>query len=191
MGKKIIAIHGSPRKHGNSIYLAKQALKELEDKKYSVEEIFLHDLKIRPCKGCDACRKVIKGHCVIKDDMQKIYKQVLSTDLLLLSSPIYWFTISAQLKLFFDRLYAVHNDSFSALKGLKIGIVLTYGDSDPIASGSVNAIRTIQDIASYTQAEIIGMVYGTASVLGDAKRDKKLVAKARALGKALAHAKTK
>jgi multimeric flavodoxin WrbA len=120
--------------------------------------------------------------------MQKVYKQVLSTDMLLFSSPIYWFNISAQLKLFFDRLYAVHNDSISALKGIKIGLVLTYGDSDPFASGAVNAIRAIQDIANYTQAQIKGIVYGTASALDDAKHDKKLVEKARALGKALADA---
>jgi multimeric flavodoxin WrbA len=186
MRKTILAIHGSPRKNGNSIYLAHQVMEAAEKRHARVAQVYLDDLKIKPCRGCDACRKDIKGHCVIKDDMHDLYKKVLKADVLLFSSPIYWFTYSAQLKLFFDRLYAVQTNTLSALRGKKIGIILTYGDVDPFAAGAVNAIRTLQDTFNYTQSEIVGTLYCTAGAIGAVSKNKLLIKQARELGKKLA-----
>jgi multimeric flavodoxin WrbA len=143
-------------------------------------------LHISPCRGCDSCRKEIKGHCIIKDDMQILYEKVINADILLLSSPVYWFTYSAQLKLFFDRLYAVQTETLSALKDKKIGIILTFGDVDPFKSGAANAVRTLQDAFNYTGAEIVGIVCGSAGAAGEAERNKELVRQARELGTKLA-----
>jgi multimeric flavodoxin WrbA len=186
MTSSILAIHGSPRKNGNSIYLAHQALEVAEKRHVRVEQVYLNDLTIKPCRGCDACRKEIKGHCSIKDDMQTLYEKVVNTDVLLLSSPVYWFTYSAQLKLFFDRLYAVQTETLSALKAKKIGIILTYGDVNPFVSGAANAVRTLQDAFNYTESEIIGIVCGSAPAVGDARKNKELVRQARELGKKMA-----
>jgi multimeric flavodoxin WrbA len=186
MPVSILAIHGSPRKNGNSIYLANRALSAAEKENALIEQVYLNDLKIKPCQGCDACRKGIEGHCVIKDDMQKLYEKILNADVLFLSSPVYWFTYSAQLKLFFDRLYAVQTETLSALKGKKIGIILTYGDVDEVSSGAINAIHTLQDAFKYTGSEILGIVYGTGGEVGAVKKNRKLVKQARDLGKKLA-----
>ena len=186
MSISILAIHGSPRKNGNSIYLAHQALEAAEKRRAHVQQVYLDDLNIKPCKGCDACRKGIKGHCIIKDDMQKLYEKVIKSDILLLSSPVYWFTYSAQLKLFFDRLYAVQTETLSALKDKKVGIILTFGDVDPFVSGAANAVRSLQDAFNYTGTEIVGIACGSAGAAGDARKNKELVRQARELGKKLA-----
>jgi multimeric flavodoxin WrbA len=186
MSATILAIHGSPRKNGNSIYLAHQALEAAEKGHARVEQAYLHDLAIGPCRGCDSCRKEIKGHCIVRDDMQSLYDKVIDADVLLLSSPVYWFTFTAQLKLFFDRLYAVQTETLRALKAKKIGIILTFGDVDPFTSGAANAVRTLQDAFNYTEAEIVGIVCGSAGAAGEAKKKEDLVRQARELGTKLA-----
>ncbi len=71
-------------------------------------------------------------------------------------------------------------------KGKRFGIVLTYADEDPFSSGAVNALRTFQDALGYVGAEIVGMVYGSASEKGEIKKNKSLLKKAYQLGKDLA-----
>jgi len=66
-----------------------------------------------------------------------------------IASPIYWFTVSAQTKLFMDRWYALGGDDGYALAGKQFGIVLAYADADPFTSGAVNALRTFQDAFNY------------------------------------------
>ncbi len=185
MSVRILAVHGSPRKNGNSIFLAHQAIDVAKKRHALVEQVYLDDLEIRPCRGCDGCRKSIKGHCVVKDDMQNLYDKVVKAGVLLFSSPVYWFTYSAQLKLFFDRLYAVQTESLSALKAKKIGIILAYGDVDPFFSGAANAVRTLQDAFKYTESEIVGIVYGTGGAIGAAQKNRELIKQARELGKKL------
>lgn len=185
MNKNILAIHGSPRKNGNSIYLANQAISIVKNQNVTVEQINLNDVEIKPCNGCDACRKGKKRYCSIKDGMQNLYEKVIKADALLLTSPIYWFTYSGQLKIFIDRLYAVQTEAFSALKGKKIGIILTYADTNPFSSGVINAIRTLKDMFNYTESNILGIVYGTAWAIGDAEKNSELINQARDLGRKL------
>jgi hypothetical protein len=71
-------------------------------------------------------------------------------------------------------------------KGKRFGIVLTYADEDPFSSGAVNALRTLEDTFRYVDAEIVGMIYGSASEAGEIKKNKKLLRKAYQLGKDLA-----
>jgi hypothetical protein len=72
------------------------------------------------------------------------------------------------------------------LSGKKIGIVLTYGDDDLYTSGAINAIYTFQSVFRYIEAEIAGMVYGTANDIGDAAMQPELMDKAYQLGLELA-----
>jgi multimeric flavodoxin WrbA len=100
-----------------------------------------------------------------------------------IAGPIYWFTVSAQTKLFMDRCYALGGPQGNALAGKHIGVVLTYGDSDPFNSGAVNALRTFQDAYSYVGAEIVGTVYGSASEPGEIRENRDLMEKAYRLGR--------
>jgi len=76
--------------------------------------------------------------------------------------------------------------SFYAFAGKRIGIAMSYGDSDPFNSGCVNALRTFQDAFNYVDAKIIGMVYGSAEAAGEIKLNTELMARAENLGKKLA-----
>jgi multimeric flavodoxin WrbA len=181
----IIAV-GSPRKKGNSATLAKQVAAGARSAGGNVETFFLHDLNIKPCNACDACRKKKHIDCVIQDDMQVLYPKLRSADAIVIASPIYWFTLSAQTKLFMDRWYGLGGDEGYALAGKKFGIVLAYADADPFVSGAVNALRTLQDALRFIEAEIVGMVYGSASKAGEIRHNKALMDEAYELGKTIA-----
>jgi multimeric flavodoxin WrbA len=181
----IVVVLGSPRRKGNSATLAENVVLGAKSVGAIVETYYLHGMDIKPCDACAVCHKDTNAECVINDDMQKLYPKLRQADAIVIASPIYWFTVSAQTKLFMDRCYALGNSGGYALKGKRIGIVLTYEDSDPFVSGAVNAIRTFQDVFAYVGASIVGMVYGRASEPGDIANNIDLMNKAFELGKQL------
>jgi multimeric flavodoxin WrbA len=186
-GQKIVVVMGSPRKEGNSAALAKQVVAGAESKGAEVESFYLHGMDIQPCRACDSCREETDRACVIEDDMQILYPRIRGADAVVIASPIYWFTVSAQTKLFMDRLYALGGpeEEYPALVGKRIGILLAYGDADAFVSGAVNALRTFQDALNYVKAEIAGTVYGTALEPGEIEKNQDLMKKAYALGEQL------
>ena len=188
MGRqKILLVMGSPRKEGNSATLAKQVAAGAEAGGAEVESFTLHGMNIQPCTACNACREEKSKGCVIDDDMDVLYSKLRQADALVISSPIYWFTVSAQTKLFMDRWYALGGpgEEYAAFAAKRIGILLTYADVDPFTSGAVNALRTFQDAFNYVGAEIVGMVYGSASEAGEIARNRDLMGEAYELGKKL------
>lgn len=184
--KKVLVFMGSPRKKGNSALLAREVMDGAKAGGAEVKSFYLHGLEIQPCTACDACRRKNQKGCVLKDDMATLYAEIRGADALVIATPVYWFTVSAQTKLFMDRWYALGGDGGYPFKGKKFGLVLTYADEDPFRSGAVNAIRTFQDALRYVEAEIVGMVYGSAGKAGEIKKNKSLMKKAYQLGKDLA-----
>jgi multimeric flavodoxin WrbA len=185
-GKKILVFMGSPRKNGNSAILAREAIAGAKAGGARVESYYLHGMKIGPCSACDACRRKKRTDCILKDDMAPLYSKIRQADAIVIATPIYWFTVSAQTKLFMDRWYALGGEEGYALKGKKFGLILTYADEDPFRSGAVNALRTFQDALGFVGAEIAGMVYGSAWKAGEIKKNKSLLKKACRLGRDLA-----
>jgi multimeric flavodoxin WrbA len=187
--KRILIVKGSPRENGNSATLAAQVAAGAEAAGAKVESIYLHGMNIQPCDACDFCQGAAELDCVIHDDMQLLYPKIRDADALVYASPIYWFTVSAQIKLFMDRCYALGGGTDytrdHGLAGKRIGIVLTYGGDDPFDSGAVNAIRTFQDAFHYIPSEIVGMVYGCASDAGEIEHKRDLMASAYELGRKL------
>ncbi len=161
MKKKILAVLASPRKDGYSSYLADRVIEKLQTMAVEVDRVALKDLHIGPCLACDACRQGQGGYCVVDDDMKPLYQKILDSRAVLLASPVYWFAVSAQMKLFIDRFYGFHNDQTGVLKGKKFGIILSYGDADPFGAGAVNPLRSYQDMFRYTESEIRFMLYKT------------------------------
>jgi len=184
MNNKVLILKGSPRRKGNSATLADQLALGAQEQGAEVESIFLEGKKIHTCTACDQCGKNGKD-CVFDDDMRDIYPSLRQADVIVIASPIYWFTISAQAKLCIDRWYAMETSQGSQLRGKQIGIILTYGDSDPYTSGAVNAIHTFQSMFHYIGCEIAGLVYGTASNVGDVQKQPALMEQAYQLGKKL------
>ena len=184
MGNNIIILKSSPRKLGNSNVLADQVAEGAREAGAEVESINLHGMDIRPCDGCDFCRET--GTCVLKDDMQPLYPKLLKADGVVLASPIYWFTYSAQLKICIDRWYALFNDRGDFFKSKPFGIILTYGDDDLYSSGGINAMHTIESMCRFLKADIVGWVHGSLNDIGDAQKHPELMTKARELGRKLA-----
>lgn len=185
--RRIVIVKGSPRREGNTAALADCVAEGAKEVGAVVDVFYLHGMNIAPCDACDGCREKIDDDCVVDDDMQLIYPKLRAADALVIASPVYWFSVSAQTKIFMDRCYALAGDDTGeyALKGKEIGIVMTYGDADPFVSGAVNALRTLQDAFRYVGAPIVGMVYGTADAAGEIRENKTVMEAAYALGKRL------
>ena len=101
---KVLTLLGSPRKGGNSDTLARLIGKSIEGGGGTVEYVYLNGLNLRPCQGCGGCEK--SGVCILKDDMGPIYDAVDQADRILLVSPVYFYGLSAQCKIFGDRMQA-------------------------------------------------------------------------------------
>ena len=106
MSQSILILKASPRERGNSALLAERTAEGARQAGAMVESIYLHSLDIRPCDACDLCREN-DGECVIPDDMQSLYPRLRAADAIVIATPVYWFTLSAQAKLFIDRWYAL------------------------------------------------------------------------------------
>lgn len=180
---KILVVQGSPRKKGNSIALSEQVVKGAESVGAAVEKIYLHGKDISPCQACYACQRPDSKGCAIDDEMQPIYKKLIDADCWIIASPVYWFTMSAQTKLFMDRCLALEAYKKEAFAGKRIAIAMSYGDTDAFKSRCVNALRTFQDAFRYVGVNIVGMVYGSAEKPGEIKSNQPLMDQAEALGK--------
>jgi multimeric flavodoxin WrbA len=186
MAKKVLVLLGSPRRKGNSALLAEQIAKGAESQGSEVETIFLQEKRIAPCSACMNCQQKGSKGCSIQDDMQEIYLKLIEADAWVIASPVYWFTMSAQTKIFMDRCFALPAYQKNPFRGKLIAIAMTYGDEDPFTSGCVNALRAFQDACGYTQSRIVGMVYGSAMEAGEILSNKEVVQEAFELGKKLA-----
>ena len=107
MCKKIVVLNGSPRKNGNTSALVRAFIEGAESVGNTVTEFLLDRMDIHGCKGCFCGGKNPESPCVQKDDMDKIYPAYREADIVVLASPLYYWTISGQLKCAFDRLFAV------------------------------------------------------------------------------------
>jgi len=183
--KKILVLLGSPRKKGNSTALADQIIAGAESVGAAAEKIFLHGRAISPCQACYACQRPDSKGCAIDDEMQPIYSKLIAADGWVIASPVYWFTMSAQTKLFLDRCFALPAYKKDAFTGKRIAVAMSFGDEDAFNSGCVNALRTFQDAAGYVGANLVGMVYGSAEKPGEIKSNSILMKQAELLGKKL------
>ena len=180
--KKVLILLGSPRKAGNSAILAEHLAKGASA---HVETLYLHGMNINPCTGCDECQGEKATGCVIDDAMQDIYGKLEEADSIVFASPIYWFSVTAKLKMVIDRIYAIGGGGKNILAGKNLAILLTYADSDPFTSGAVNALRMFQDISAYLGTTIVGTVYGSAFEAGEITGNEEVLKKAHELGKKL------
>jgi len=182
MAKTVLILKGSPRRKGNSAALADRSAEGARESGAVVEEVLLDRMKIRPCNACDGCRRNERT-CVIQDDMQTLYPKLLAADAILIATPVYYFTMSAQVKACIDRWYALERSGGSALKGKRVGILMSYGDSDLQTSGGINAVRTFESIFGYIGCEIVDVVHGSASDPGEIRGQAAIMEQAYALGK--------
>ncbi|MBQ9357940.1 MAG: flavodoxin family protein [Abditibacteriota bacterium] len=108
---RILSLNGSPRKNGATASLMKALAEGARENGNEIKEDYITSMDIKPCIGCDSCLRTRKG-CVQKnDDMAIIYDDLLWADVVVFVSPQYWGTITGQLKVVFDRSFALFNQA--------------------------------------------------------------------------------
>ena len=108
MGKRIVILNGSPRKSGNTAMLIEAFSEGAKAAGHSVERFTLQEMDIHPCIGClKGDRQPVEDPCTQKDAMAGIFAAYRQADVLVLASPLYWWSFTAQLKMALDRLFAV------------------------------------------------------------------------------------
>ena len=132
--KKILILNGAGKKNGNTAALINAFKEGAESAGNDVKEFYLHTMNIKGCMDCQGCAGKPKGDltpCVQKDDMQQIYDAYVDCDVVVFATPVYWFTISAQLKTAVDRLYAIQrNHGFEAASKETVFLMTSGGSAE-------------------------------------------------------------
>ncbi len=102
----VLGIFGSPRKAGNTDILLQAALDSAAGAGATVWTLRCCDLEIRGCIECGSCDET--GECVIDDDMTLVYPKLLESDVIVLASPIFFYTVPSQAKALIDRCQALY-----------------------------------------------------------------------------------
>ena len=107
---RITTILGSPKKNGKTATALKLAEEKLISQGHEITRVNVTEYQIGGCQGCYACMQITDAPgCVLKDDMQSIYSTIISTDALVIASPIYCYELTAQIKPFIDRTFSLSN----------------------------------------------------------------------------------
>lgn len=102
MSKKVLILSSSPRRNGNSDLLCNEFMRGAAEAGHQVEKIFLKDKHINYCTGCSICSMYGKP-CPQKDDAAEVIDKMVKADVIVLATPVYFYTMSAQMKTLIDR----------------------------------------------------------------------------------------
>ena len=152
MSHKILVVTGSPRANGNTDLLADAFIRGAEA---AGNQVYRFDAGRAQIKGCQDCKFCVgnEGKCKQDDDMQQAYGHLYECDVLVLASPIYFYSVSAQIKAFIDRMYCDIGKPFA----VKSSVLLTVQeDENPIVAN--NAVNTYRSIINYVGWENLGIV---------------------------------
>lgn len=166
---QITTLLGSAKKKGNTATVLEWVEQELDAMGHQVSQIYLHEKSIKGCLGCAKCRE--NPHeidCVQRDDAIDVMQRMISSDVVLYASPIYFWGFSGQLKTLIDRCYSLvtnyHQPGHSSLmKGKRLGLLATGGSGyEDNAEGMFTAFDRIAD---FLLAEKSGQLFvGNCSV---------------------------
>ena len=151
---KIVVLQGSPNKKGSTFILADCFRQGAEAAGHTVEFIDVAHAKIHPCTGCVRCG--YEGPCVQKDDVESIRKKILDGDMLVFASPLYYYGMSAQLKILIDR-FCAFNSSMQR-KHMKSALLTVAWNSD---SWTFEALEAhYKTLVRYLNLTDMGVVLG-------------------------------
>lgn len=183
---KVLGIMGSPRIGGNSDILLSQALAGAKEAGAEVEKIILDRKKISGCKDCQKCNKM--GICVIKDDMPEIQKRILDAHSIIHSTPVYFWSMTAQMKAYLDRWTVFFDAQWNWQKvyapqmlGKRIGLITVCGTPDVHTADPI--VHSFKSTVEMTKMIWLGAVMASASAKGDISNNEAALRKAFELGK--------
>ena len=162
MNKKVLIISSSPRKGGNSETLAAAFAKGAQEAGNPVETVSLRDKQIGFCKGCFACLKL--GHCVIQDDAVEIAAKMHDADILVFATPVYYYSVSGQLKTMLDRANPLFGTDYAFTKAY---LLATAAEAEPeTVEGAVKAVQGWVDC--FERCELADTIFaGGVNGIGD------------------------
>lgn len=153
MAKRVLILSGSPRKGGNSDLLCDEFAKGATEAGNIVEKIRVAEKKVSYCRACYACKQ--GGICAIDDDMAQILQKMIDADVIVLASPVYFYSIDAQLKAVIDRSVA----RWTEVKDKQFYYIMTAADNDVEAMQTTLAcFRGYADCVE--GAKEMGVIYG-------------------------------
>jgi multimeric flavodoxin WrbA len=185
---KVLGIMGSPRIEGNTDQLLTEALRGAQNEGAEIEKLVPDKMTISPCREYYGCLN--DGNCVIHDDMDSVYTKLLTSDVIIVASPMFFYGLTAQVKALIDRSQAIWarknvlNQTIGKpdRKGAFIGVGATRGKN--LFQGSILTIKYFFKTLDVTYADDL-LVWGIDEK-GEIKKHPKAMADANALGKRLA-----
>lgn len=167
MAKNILVLSASPRKGGNSDLLCDQFMLGAKEAGNQTEQIFFRNKKINYCTGCGTCQSNA-GTCVQKDDMAEVLDKMIAADVIVMATPVYFYTMNAQMKTLIDRTCA----RYTEIRNKDFYFIVAAADSSKRAME-----RTLEGFRAFTsclsRAKEKGIIYGTGAWnIGDIKGSK-------------------
>ncbi|MEZ7893047.1 MAG: flavodoxin family protein [Candidatus Wallbacteria bacterium] len=157
MSKKVLILSLSPRKGGNSDVLCDQFLKGASEAGNEAEKIFLGGKKINYCTGCGACYNS-KKRCPQKDDMAELLEKMIAADVIVMATPVYFYTMDAQMKTVIDRTCS----RYTEIENKEFYFIVAAADNNKHAME-----RTLEGFRGFTSclegAKEKGVIYGTGA----------------------------
>jgi len=189
---KVCGVVGSPVKKGNVDLLVSQVLNGAQSRRATIDTVYLNDLKIKPCQDC--VKDPDPEYCLFDDDMKVIYDILDSCDVIVLGSPLYFDTVSAQTKLMIDRCnclmpYLKREDGTHGFerrkKSRSKGVFIAVGGQD---RDFAPILTTVKAFFKWANIELVHKIlYGqTDEVRGGVKDDEEAMARAFEIGARIA-----
>lgn len=156
MKKNVVILSASPRRNGNSDILCDEFMKGATEAGHDVEKIFLSDKNINYCTGCGVCNTT--HECVQKDDMKEILVKLLKADVIVMASPVYFYTINAQMKTLIDRIVP----QYTSLSNKEFYFIITAAETDlNMMERSIECFRGLLDCLENPTEK--GVIYGVGA----------------------------
>lgn len=155
--KNVLIISASPRRGGNSDTLCDRFAQGAEESGHKVEKVFLTAKNIGYCRGCGVCNSTHK--CVQKDDMAEILDKMVGADVIVLATPVYFYSMDGQMKTFIDRTVP----RYTEISNKDFYFIMTAADTQ-----KANLERTMEAFRGFTEdcldgAREAGIIYGTGA----------------------------
>ena len=157
MRKRVLVLSASPRKGGNSDTLCDEFIRGVKETGNTAEKVFLRDRKINYCTGCGACNSTHR--CVQQDDMKDILAEMVTSDVIVMATPVYFYAMGGQMKTLIGRTVPRYQE----IADKDFYFIVTAADTD---EGMMR--RTIEGFRGFTEdclpnAREKGIIYGTGA----------------------------
>ena len=162
---KIALLQGSPRKQGSSNILAEQFRAGAQSAGHEVVLFDTTQAQIAPCRACEYCHTKGGGACFQKDDMERLKELILSSEMLVIATPLYFFNMSAQTKTAIDRMYAFLEQMASCVK--KMALLVAANNPNPHIMDCI--VANYLSIVNFLGVQNAGMVLAAGCGTPDRK----------------------